>query len=317
MPHQHPGVAAAWLCTSAADRVAVYAWPAGDPQNVILLRDGGDGIWSTPFTGAPLLGRSVDDPDALAAVVREIVADLGARGLYFKLCYDGTGCLAAVRALPAVASWQRRPTCVVDWSDRGATLLATFRRRAGGAADRKLRRWTALGARRLTGEQAVTAVRDIERRSWKRGAGLDLETVGQLDYYAEVLHAGLASVTVAALDGQPIAYRLDMRHATTAFLVEWSFDADFGRWAPGVYLNTVGLVDSLADQEVSSVDLFGASDLLKAQLSTGTRGRTDVFYPAGPVADAFRRDRHGHDDMLRARTRAGVGVRATYTGGTG
>ncbi|HET8683394.1 MAG TPA: GNAT family N-acetyltransferase [Micromonosporaceae bacterium] len=315
MPHQHPAVLGARLALVTGDEHAVYVWPPERPRCLLAFRRNGD-IWQSVFPGAPVLADGTLDGDAIAGVCSGIAADLGAEALYFPLAYPGTAAARTLAGAPGMVRWSRSPSPVVHWGDRGAGVMARFRQRHGSQADRKLRRWRdALTAGVLDPLPAQHVLTQVEQCSWKATAGLDLASAGQLAYYHRLLHTGAAVLTAAFSGGEPVAYRLDLRHGRTVYAVEWSFVRDAARLTPGVFLLTAGLVHRWAGEELDQVDLFGAPDRLKTLVETGRRERVDFAWPAGPALDRLRAGRQEHDAHLRRQFARGVGIRRTYDGG--
>lgn len=313
VPHQHPSILLARLTRLTCHEHAVYAWPEDTPRLLIALRRDGT-IWQSVFPGAPILADPSLDAVTLTRLIAKVTADVGAEALYFPLAYPDTAAARTLTAVADIQQWQRSPSPVIDWSDRGAGIVSRFRRRHGSQADRKLRRWSdTLTIDVLEQAAAERALLAIEQRSWKASAGIDLVSAGQLDYYRELIRAGLVTFTVARQNAEPVAYRLDLRHRRNVYAVEWSFAAEASRSTPGMFLLTVGLSDVWGKTDLDFVDLFGAPDLLKEMVATGSRTRIDFAWPAGAAVDALRERRQAHDAHLRSQASAGHGIRRTYT----
>ncbi|MFV2195473.1 GNAT family N-acetyltransferase [Nocardiopsis sp. LOL_012] len=313
MPHQHPAVLAARLSSIASDH-AVYVWPDEEPRCLFAFRRSGD-HWRSVFPGAPVLADRELEPETLRRLLGWIARDLDAAYLYFPLAYPETAAAGALAAVPGMAVWNRSHSPVIDWEDQGHGILNRFHDRHGSQARRKARRWRkALRMEVLAGNAARSALADIEGRSWKASVGLDLASEGQLGYYQDLLDEGVVRLSAAMLDGRPIAYRLDARHDSTVYALEWSFDARFGRYAPGMFLMVDGLPQCWADADLERVDLFGSPDTLKQLLATGTRERVDLAWPSGSAVHRLRHERQAHDARLRQRFERGIGLAVTYGG---
>lgn len=311
MPHQHPQVLWARI-RHAPTKSAVYTWPADEPRCVIALRSSGS-RWQSLFPGAPILAAAGLDPDEFVQVLGQVAGDLGTDCLYFPLAYPDYVASATLAATPGIATWPRSPSPIIDWADRGQGIPARFRERLGSRADRKARRWkSSLHSISLTGAAARGALAEIERHSWKAAVRLDLASEGQLEYYRQLLDQRLVTMSVALLHDRPIAYRLDARHRDVLYALEWSYDARFGTYAPGMFLLADDLQRRWGDASLEHVDLFGSPDTLKVLLATGVRGRLDFAWPSGPVVDRLRAERQAHDARLDRQLADGVGIRRTY-----
>lgn len=301
--------AAAWASAAGADRVwAVWsgrllsAFRVEDNRAVCL------------FAGAPALGDW--SGEGLRELAEQARDDLGTAVVYFPHMRRDAACSAQGR----FSLWQRLPSSVLHWSDRGSGLPERVRRRYGSRAERQWRRFerSGLTVAAAAGEAAVSAISCIERRSWKAAHHQSMhQRENQLVLYSTLIGNGLVQVDVAYDDSHPVAYRMDARVGSTVTCLKWSFDEAYRRFSPGFHLLTAGLVDRWARADIRCIDLFGSPDTLKALIRTGTYPRYDLAWPTGPAADAIRIEREQHDAGLLANHEAGRGIRHAYRADAG
>lgn len=258
----------------------------------------------------PLGGDALDGEALLARALGALSVDV----VHLPLLYEDIRTAMAFASVPGCARLARRPSPVVGWSLRGGDVWPRCEARLGSRARRRRRRFERAGleTRTLSGEDAVCAVSRIEARSWKATAGQDMHRRGQLWFYVGLVRSGVVETRVVCAGDEPVAYRMDVTVGRTVFCLKWSFDERFRAASPGFYLIAVDLPEFYGGRDVEVIDLFGAPDALKDAVSSGSRPRFDVAWPAGPAADAVLAERAEHDRAAVNAYHAGRGIRASY-----
>jgi len=127
---------------------------------------------------------------------------------------------------------------------------------------------------------AVGAVLEIERHSWKEGAGTSLTREAGVDrFFAELAtlcaRTGSLRVYLLELDAQPIAYAFCILHGDELYALKTSYRSDFGQLSPGVVLFGYVLQDAFA-QGYALVDLLGETSRWKREIATTCREHRSV-----------------------------------------
>jgi len=272
--------------------------------------DGELGICLVEGVGCLQTGHQVD----VAEFVRASVTDLNVGSLCFPLLYDESAVPRSLGALPAASCMERRPSPLIDWSDHGAGLWARCEDRLGSRAASRRRGFEESGATCawIDGQAADDVVADIERKSWKSAAGLDMHSRGQFGLYAELVLRDFVKVRVATVEGDAIAYRLDCLVADVLFCLKWSFDDGFRHLSPGFAMLALDLARSHSSSIVRVIDLYGAPDTLKSLLATGERRRSDVYWPPSVATEKMLLERTAHDGVGILAHESGVGLRSLY-----
>ncbi|MGH3936172.1 MAG: GNAT family N-acetyltransferase [Pseudonocardiaceae bacterium] len=268
-----------------------------------------EGKASSVFAGRPVLGGP---PDSQLCELAELVrAALDVPVVYFPHVTSA--------AVSGLASWRRRDSPTVTWTEQGRDLPERVRRRYGSRADRQWRRFEAAGLTTapVSGAAAVAVLDTIERRSWKAMCGQSMhDRDQQFELYSGLVDRNLVTLDVAWHGRRPVAYRLDAWTGRTVACVKWSFDEDYRRSSPGFYLLTQGLTRRWGPVELDLIDLFGSPDTLKDMVASGAVPRYDLAWPPGPAADALRAERSAFDHAAQDNHTTRRGVRHLYQGGT-
>lgn len=268
------------------------------------------GVCVVEGVGCVQTDREVD----VAAFARNAVEQLGVQSLCFPLLYPEIGVPQALSVLDSSSLLERRPSPVIDWSDRGVQLWTRCEQRLGSRATRRRRRFEESGAACtwVSGQLAVDVIAEIERKSWKSAAGMDMHTRSQFELYEELVRCGFVQVRAAVLDGEPIAYRLDCTVRGVLFCLKWSFNDTYRHLSPGFAMLAIDLARAHGSSAISAVDLYGSPDSLKALLATGERRRCDVYWPQSVAAAEMQAERAEHDRMGIRTQALGGGIRSAY-----
>ncbi|MCZ0970403.1 GNAT family N-acetyltransferase [Streptomyces albulus] len=243
-----------------------------------------DGIAAFTDEGAVLTAVCDDEPvltehgqaERLARLVTAVHRATGA-SVYLPLV---AAAHAESCARAGCTVWRRPPNSLIDWSRDGADLWERALARGSSQLRRKRRLVERDGLTLRPGTSGAGAfahVLAVDDRSWKARQGQSMRLRGGQDaLYGHLVDTG--EVTAALLlDGErPVAFRLDARVGDRLTSLKWSYDENYRRYSPGLYLLTEGLRQEWAGRGVRTVDLHGSPDALKDLLHSERVPRADV-----------------------------------------
>ncbi|MFJ5948517.1 GNAT family N-acetyltransferase [Streptomyces noursei] len=212
--------------------------------------------------------------------------------------------------------WRRPPNSLIDWSRDGADLWERALARGSSQLRRKRRLVERDGLTLRPGTSGAGAfahVLAVDDRSWKARQGQSMRLRGGQDaLYGHLVDTG--EVTAALLlDGErPVAFRLDARVGDRLTSLKWSYDENYRRYSPGLYLLTEGLRQEWAGRGVRTVDLHGSPDALKDLLHSERVPRADVWCGAADRAALRARERADLDARVASAHEAGKGLRHAF-----
>lgn len=164
------------------------------------------------------------------------------------------------------------------WSDyldqRTGKLRHELRRKRRRFLAEEGARWRVLGEPEDV-DEAVRAVMEIERASWKQAQGTSFDTeAGVADFYVHLAHrlaaAGMLRVYLLELGDRPIAHVYSAVHGSALYALKTSYRSDQSRLSPGAVI--IGYVlESACAEGYDVVDLLGAQDGWKTPLATHSR----------------------------------------------
>lgn len=294
-------------CSRSGDGIVV----AMSEHHVLPLR-------STPY-GYASLGSDVpvlsDWPDmreimTLLSDVREVTG----RSVYLPLIDERWA--RVVRRHGSTRVWARTPNSLINWSDEGADLWSQVSARGSSQLQRKRKLVQRDGFELDSGRTGESAARDmleIDDRSWKAYCGQSMrQRKGQADLYTHLVRTGVATVSFLRSGERPVAFRLDARAQKRVTCLKWSYDEDFKRYSPGLYLLTFGLIEQWSHSGVEVIDLFGGPDTLKDLLFTDRVARVDMWIGDDATGDELEADRYSLDDRVGQQLAAQRGLRHAY-----
>ncbi len=185
------------------------------------------------------------------------------------------------------------------YQKRGPKLRKNARR-----ASEKLRKTGELLTKRYRkldpAGSAWAAVRRVSERSWKRQQLFTGERFWE-DLLALLGHEGWLDLHVLNLDEQPIAFALLLRYGKTAYLLQTSYDCEYGTFSPGLLVILESLKALFGETHPPSrVDFLTAHPYL-VRLSTGVGQRVKArVFMGGPRSMLV-------EGVFRARRQLGSG----------
>jgi CelD/BcsL family acetyltransferase involved in cellulose biosynthesis len=135
---------------------------------------------------------------------------------------------------------------------------------------------------------ALAAVFNIERRSWKEGAGTSITSAPESErFFAELARlaaaAGSLRIYLLVRNGEPIAHVFCLLHRNELHALKTSYRRDLGQLSPGVVLLGHVLEDAFAHCH-AVVDLLGETSRWKNEISNGSREHQSVCLFASDLA---------------------------------
>ncbi len=125
-------------------------------------------------------------------------------------------------------------------------------------------------------------IQDIENGSWKHQYGMDMKQRNQLDYYSKMIENGKMDIVYAVekCSGKPIAYRLDAIVNGIVYQVKTSYNKQFAKLTPGIYLNTINLFETYDGMGYNYIDLYGSPNTMKDEIEDCRINRFDLYFPS-------------------------------------
>ncbi|GAA2640938.1 hypothetical protein GCM10009863_67710 [Streptomyces axinellae] len=261
-------------------------------------------------TDRPLLTA---DPGA-AALVEPVAAAAAATGkpVYLPLV---EAAFAEVRALAPFTVWERPANSLIDWACDGADLWERVLDRGTSQLRRKRRLVERDGLQLdpgLAGADAAEDVLRVDDRSWKATCGQNMRTRGQDRLYRRLVTVGTLTAAFLRDGDRPVAFRLDARVKDLLSCLKWSYDEDYRRYSPGLYLLTEGLRREWSGRGVRVVDLHGGPDTLKDLLYSERRPRVDLWYGDAEKGARQAAERAAFDARVAAVREGGKGLRHAF-----
>lgn len=129
-------------------------------------------------------------------------------------------------------------------------------------------------------EPAMRDLIEIEKASWKYGAGTSWATQGEavrffLDLAKRRAGSGNLRLHILDLDGRPAAYQFGVAHRRTLYTLHTSYRDDARRLAAGTAL-TGYMVEDACAAGYTVVDLLGNNEQWKRPLATASRDHINV-----------------------------------------
>lgn len=279
-----------------------------------------DNIWKCFILGeAFLFCPKIPNTGQLLQYLHEVTNQLNASGLYFPHVNINSPHYQLLRSVSNILQQERLPSPIIDWYTDGVDFISVLRQRSKQRAVRswnKFERSLEVGV--LTGTDAVDALANIERRTWKFSSKQSMHHRDhQLDFYSNWLLSGNLTMQVALDASYPIAYRLDCRVGDVVYALKYSYDDNYKKFSPGYYLLTKGIYGLWQSRGVKTIDLWGSPDLLKNHISTHQYGRTDFFWPPCSLGRQFLLERAQHDHKLSDAVQSDNGLKSVFNQATG
>lgn len=262
--------------------------------------------------GAGVIGSNIEtirDGD-----LKKLTEEIKCEAIYFPLVYEGVPFLKSLRAHGNFQQLERTPTCIIDMNLMHGSLLDDVAEKIGSQAKRRILRFEKSGmvVTTLTGADAISAINEIEKNSWKALAKQNMHAKGQFEFYANLIIKKLVTVRVALYENVAVAYRIEKKNNETLYILKWSFDEKFRRYSPGFYLLTKDLQLSL-NEEVRYIDLYGSPDPMKLILANRFVKRFDIIFPKRNRFGNILEERAMHDEIRKGTIYGYESVRTPYT----
>jgi hypothetical protein len=271
------------------------------------------GLWLCVFPAYPLLNSfSDEDFENQWMLAGEISKRFGR--VYFPLVYkDAHGFFPEDSFLEC----RREPTSFIVPPYSPDLVTARAIMAFGSQIPRRFRYLQESGSvtRPEDPSLSVDAIATVERSSWKARCSQDMRSRGQLQMYSAMIYSRVAEVIILSINSRPIAFVLTARVGNTVYALKWSYDHDYRRFSPGLYLLAAHLPSSKLSEDGVLIDMFGSPDHLKSALcgSDNLVERSDFGGPKGcPEIEAFLKTRRARDKWLAEQRLSGKGLRKTY-----
>lgn len=261
-------------------------------------------------------GALIHDPSKFSSseFLSRTIEALNVEALHIPLLYSDLEIASALLNENRGKTLIRRPSPVINFPNDMLAMHQRCEARLGSRFRRRVKKAKNAGIAfsMRTGDEAVSIMAQIEQKSWKASLAQDMFSRGQFDTYASLLKTGGASLAVAEVYHEPIAYRIDSIVKDTLFALKWSFDEKWKSISPGFALMVLELPRHCERFGITLVDLYGAPDQLKDKIATDARARVELVWPEGTIADGILAERLEHDTRMREAYSRKLGLKTTY-----
>lgn len=169
-----------------------------------------------------------------------------------------------------------------SWDEQLRGLSASFR----SSVRRKVRHAEGIPGMHalvVTDASCLDAIRSVSPHTWqaREGTAMTSQPV-VMAFYEQVIRDaadhGRLRCGVLTLDGQPIAFDLNIRHGSTLHSLKLGFRDEHAGLSPGMVLKSHLLRDLLAEANgaISEYDFMGASEPYKLSWASGVRTHSEL-----------------------------------------
>jgi len=318
-PFERPGwVAAWWEAFGSGDLNVFTVERAGELRALLPLVRRGSTLHSPANEHSPALSPLALDEQAARDLVRSAL--IGATRVVSMDFVDAEkGHIAAWQEAAADLGWRtairgrmRSPFVALEdtWEGFEQSLSANVR----GAVGRRRRRREECGSLEFvveTGAAGVDALLQegftVEASGWKGADGTAMASSPETrTFYTAVARWAAARGTLRLaflrLDGQAIAFHLDIEEGAAHYHVKGGYDAAFARFSPGKLLHHL-LLERAFGLGLSRYEFLGAVEPYKAQWANREHPRVLVrtFAPTAGARAAWVSERYGRPILRRVR----------------
>lgn len=239
-----------------------------------------ESLWQCTISGYPVLCRETTNIKTLESFLDHINNVLNTTTLYFPLVYGNYYLFEKLRKISLNNYWVRLPCPIIKGDVSPSIIWDRILERYGSRANRQRKKFERkLVVKPVYNDIIGQTIQKIELRSWKRKFFQDMLSRGnQFVYYTNIIKSGLANITVAFDQNEPVAYRVDSIVNKTLYVIKWSFDERYKQYSPGFYLLMVDLFEKYKNSKFRYIDLYGSPDMLKDKIETHRLERFDICY---------------------------------------
>ena len=117
--------------------------------------------------------------------------------------------------------------------------------------------------KRNNGSDTIERILDVEGRSWKqawrarKGIKMDQDLLmiwKASQYTARTVPNFVWKVWFLELNGQTLAYTLVLQYKETAYIVKTSFDEEYRKFQPSIYINNAAIRELFKERQVRNID---------------------------------------------------------------
>jgi len=287
---------------------------SGSEYLLAVFKKRTDNIVESIFTIYPFLSTGALTAESITNLLTVISDKLNVETLYFPLLYHNSSLLNILNEIPNSEIWPRLPNPMILCHNNDVSLVETARIRSGSRVLRQIRKLEhcSITARFADTEEISYIIKAIEAKSWKHQAKMDMFSRQQFEYYKTLLQSPFCNIRVLISDDRPIAYRLDYLLKNNLYLLKWSFDEEYAKFSPGLYMLTKDLENSYILKNLMTIDLVGSPDLLKATIETDRIDRFDFAWPKCETTLRLKSERLHHDRTLHENYSLKKSIRRAY-----
>lgn len=239
-------------------------------------------IWQSDLESFPCLFDNANiTARQLLTYIEKIKDRLGAESLYFPLVYETSIIYEIIKNYRGTII-DRLPTSIIYPEQKKCCHIEWFKEKNRYKFRKRKRLFEDnLEVKELNIESARKNILNIENMSWKHDYGMDMESRHQLDYYSNMIEGGDLKI-VYAVDKrtkEPVAYRLDSIVNGTVYQIKTSFNKNYSKLTPGVYLNTINLFETYDKIKYNYIDLYGSPNIMKDEIEEARINRYDLYFP--------------------------------------